>query len=297
MLFKDWFDEFYDVYCVGVIAYDCHRDYWYINRNHFACIADMELSAIRPIDVQRVVKSTISYSSDRQRRTYFLLKRVFREAVVNDLIEKNPADFVKPPKRIRKDVSCFKVEHLEQLFDDDSRFSRMFQFDLWTGLRRGELLALTWSNIYVPDRYLTVCQTLVRTSEGDIIVPTTKSRCDRVVPLHDKAVSLLEQIRTFDSSDGFLFRNSDGSPLKLRQYNRIYCKYYRQQLEKYPDLPYYTPHNLRHSYATYMLQSGADIETLRALLGHVDITTTQRYVHSNLNQMYSATDNLKFGKL
>lgn len=298
MLFKDWFAEFYDVYCVDVIAYDCHRDYWYINQKHFSCISDMELSAIRPIDVQRVVKSTMGYSSDRQRRTYFLLKRVLREAVVNDLIEKNPADFVKPPKRIRKDVSCFKVEHLEQLFDDDSQYSRMFQFDLWTGLRRGELLALTWSNVHVPDRYLTVCQTLVRTSDGDIIVPTTKSRCDRVVPLHDKAVSLLEQIKMLDSSDdGFLFRNSDGLPLKLRQYNRIYCKYYKQQRKKYPDLPYYTPHNLRHSYATYMLQSGADIETLRALLGHVDITTTQRYVHSNLNQMYTATSNLKFGKL
>ena len=297
MLFKDWFGEFYEVYCVDVIAYDCHRDYWYINQKHFSCIADMELSAIRPIDVQRVVKSTMSYSSDRQRRAYFLLKRVLREAIVNDLIEKNPADYVKPPKRIRKDVSCFKVEHLEQLFDDDSRYSRMFQFDLWTGLRRGELLALTWSNVHVPDKYLTVCQTLVHTSEGDTIIPTTKSRCDRVVPLHDKAVALLMQIKTFDSSEGFLFRNSDGSPLKLRQYNRIYFKYYKQQLEKYPDLPYYTPHNLRHSYATYMLQSGADIETLRALLGHVDITTTQRYVHSNLNQMYNATNNLKFGKL
>ncbi|MDE6665621.1 MAG: site-specific integrase, partial [Ruminococcus sp.] len=243
------------------------------------------------------IKSSMIDSSDRQRRTYFLLKRVLREAVVNDLIEKNPAEFVKPPKRIRKDVSCFKVEHLEKLFDDDSRYSRMFQFDLWTGLRRGELLALTWSNVHVLDRYLTVCQTLVHTSDGDIIVPTTKSRCDRVVPLHDKAIFLLEQIKMYDSSDGFLFRNSDGSPLKLRHYNRIYKRYYEKQKKKYPDLPYYTPHNLRHSYATYMLQSGADIETLRALLGHVDITTTQRYVHSNLNQMYTATNNLKFGKL
>ncbi|MDE6833131.1 MAG: site-specific integrase, partial [Ruminococcus sp.] len=196
-----------------------------------------------------------------------------------------------------KDVSCFQIEHLEKLFDDDSKYCRMFQFDLWTGLRRGELLALHWNNIHVPEKYITVCQTLVRTADGDVIISTTKSRCDRVVPLHDKAVSLLGQIKALDSADGFLFCNPDGTPLKLRQYNRIYCKYYVHQHEKYPDLPYYTPHNLRHSYATYMLQSGADIETLRALLGHVDITTTQRYVHSNLNQMYKATDNLKFGNL
>lgn len=258
----------------------------------------MELSSIRPIDIQRVVKSTMVDSSERQRRAYFLIKRVLREAVVNDLIEKNPADYIRPPKKVRKDVSCFQIEHLEQLFDDDSPQCRMFQFELWTGLRRGELLALTWTNIHIPEKYLTVCQTLVRTSEGDIIVHTTKSRRDRVVPLHDKAVALLNQIRLLDGSEcGFLFHNADGSPLKLRQYNRIYCHYYAKQREKYPDLPYYTPHNLRHSYATYLLQSGADIETLRALLGHVDISTTQRYVHSNLNQMYNATDNLKFGNL
>ena len=297
MLFRDWFKEYYEVYCDGVKSHDYCVDIKCINKKHFRCISDMELSAIRPIDVQRVIKSTMVDSSERQRRTYFLLKRVLREAVVNDLIEKNPAEYVKPPKRIRKDVSCFQIEHLEQLFDDDSKYSRMFQFDLWTGLRRGELLALTWTNVHVPERYITVCQTLVHTADGDVIISTTKSRCDRVVPLHHKAIALLQQIKLLDSSDGFLFRNADGEPIKLRQYNRIYCNYYAQQREKYPDLPYYTPHNLRHSYATYMLQSGADIETLRALLGHVDITTTQRYVHSNLNQMYNATNNLKFGNL
>lgn len=297
MLFKDWFNEYYDVYCDGVHSHDYCVDIKCINKYLFVCISDMELSSIRPIDVQRVMKSATVYSSERQYRTYSLIKRILREAVVNDLIEKNPADYIRPPKRIRKNVSCFQVEHLEKLFDDDSKYCRMFQLDLWTGLRRGELLALHWDNIHVPEKYITVCQTLVHTAGGDSIVSTTKSRCDRVVPLHDKAVSLLGQIKLLDSPDGFLFCNSDGKPLKLRQYNRIYCKYYLQQREKYPDLPYYTPHNLRHSYATYMIQSGADIETLRALLGHVDIATTQRYVHSNLNQMYKATDNLKFGNL
>lgn len=70
--------------------------------------------------------------------------------------------------------------------------------------------------------------------------------------------------------------------------------FYEQQKTKYPDLQYLTPHKLRHSYATYLIQCGADIETLRALLGHVDITTTQRYVHSNFNQMCKAVNNLKF---
>lgn len=297
MLFKDWFEKYYDAYCVDVITYDCHRDYYYINRQHFNSIALMELEEIKPIDVQLCVKTTMTYSSDRQRRAYFLLKRVLREVVVNGLIEKNLAECVKPPKRIKKDATCFRVENLEQLFDAESKVCRMFQFDLWTGLRRGELLALDWSNIDFSQNVIHVCQTVVKTRSGDAVLPTTKSRRDRVVPLHRKAIELLHQIHELDSSEGFLFRNLDGTRLKLRQYNNIYRKFYQEQLKKYPDLPYFSPHNLRHSYATYMLQSGADLETLRALLGHVDITTTQRYVHSNLQQMYRATDNLKFGNL
>lgn len=297
MLFKDWFEKYYDAYCVGVVAYDCHRDYYYINRNHFSSIADKDLRDIKPIDVQLCVKSTMQYSSDRQRRTYFLLKRVLREAVVNGYLDKNPADCVKPPRKIKKDVTCFRVDNLEQLFDCNTRLSRMFQFDLWTGLRRGELLALTWDNVDLSQCVLHICQTLVKTQWGDQVLPTTKSRRDRVVPLHRKAVQLLHDIRCFDSSEGFLFRNLDGSPVKLRQYNRLFNQLYQKQLKKYPGLPYYSPHNLRHSYATYMLQSGADLETLRALLGHVDISTTQRYVHSNMQQMYIATENLKIGNL
>ena len=257
----------------------------------------MELVDIKPIDIQLCVKTTKDYSSHSQRRTYCLLKRVLREAVVNGYLDRNPAELVKPPKRIKKAVSCFRVENLEQLFDADNRLSRMFQFDLWTGLRRGELLALTWSNIDRPRNVIIVAQTLVKTRYGDRVVLTTKSRKDRIVPLHRKANDLLDKIYRLDSSEGFLFKNPDGTPVQLRQYNRLFQRYYEQQKEKYPELPYYSPHNLRHSYATYMLQSGADLETLRALLGHSDITTTQRYVHSNLAQMYLATELLKIGDL
>lgn len=59
-------------------------------------------------------------------------------------------------------------------------------------------------------------------------------------------------------------------------------------------MPYISPHKLRHTYATYLLQSGADIETARRMLGHSNISTTSIYVHSTFEQMQKAANNLKF---
>ena len=126
MIFKEWFEMFYNAYCVDVIAYDCYKDYYYINQKHFGYIADMELLSVKPIDIQNCLKSTLSYSNDRQRRSYFLLKRVFREAIVNGYCDKNPCDYIKPPKRIKKEAEYFSPDNLVHLFDDDSRVCRMF---------------------------------------------------------------------------------------------------------------------------------------------------------------------------
>lgn len=294
MKFKDWFLQYHNAYCVDVITYVKQREYWYINEKHFYPIADMELSEIKPIDIQKCIKTTKGYCSERQRDTFFLLRRVLQEAIYNGLLDSNPAQYIKPPKRIHKYADTFETKQIQMLFDGDSKLSRMFEFDLWTGLRRGELLALSWENIDLENKTLRVCQTLVKTANGDEIIHTTKSRRERVIPIADKAVELLHLIKKYDSTDGFLFTSERGLPISLRNYNRLYHKYFAGQQEKHPELQYLSPHKLRHSYATYMLYCGADIETLRALLGHVDIATTQRYIHSNFSQMQTATANLRF---
>lgn len=295
MTFKEWFELYHKAYCEDVISFDKAQDYKYIVNNCFYPLFEMELDSIKPIDIRLVLKNTLKYSSDRQRTAYFLLKRIFREAQVNEYCSGNPVTPITPPKRIRKEAKFFEPEMLEFLFDDDSKLCRMFKLDLWTGLRRGELLALNWENIDLNRKYIRVCQTIVHTKEGDKLQGTTKSRNDRLVPLHPIALDILEQIKKLDNSDGFLFCYEGTDKLiTLRHFNRYYERFYRQQKEKHPELVYLSPHKLRHSYATYLIQSGADIETLRALLGHVDIMTTQRYVHSNLQQMQRAVAKLRF---
>lgn len=91
-----------------------------------------------------------------------------------------------------------------------------------------------------------------------------------------------------------MFHNEQGEPLSFTVYHTHYKKFFKERQEKYPSIPYISPHKLRHTYATYILQSGGDIETLRCMLGHSSISTTAIYVHSSFEQMRAAAEHLNF---
>lgn len=295
MKFSEWFEIFFDTYCKDNLAYDCQNEYRIIYNKHYPSLYEMELSDIKPLHIQQCLNTAHEYSRSRQRKVYFLLHRVFEQAIANDYAEHNPVKRVNAPKKIKKNPAILEPEQIEQLFDTDNAVSRMLMLEMWTGLRRGELLALEWKNINLAKGYITVCQTLVAVKGGQVIRNTTKTNKDRIVPLCEQSVKILNDIRTKDSSEGFLFKaKGSEQPLKLRSYHDRYKQFFSEQQMKHPDLPYVTPHKLRHTYASYMLQNGADIETVRMLLGHSDITTTQIYIHSNYRQMQEATNKLKF---
>ena len=119
MLFNEWFKIYYDVYCKDVLSYTCYEEYGIINRKHFDIIADMELTEVKPLHIQQVMKTTTEYSIHRQRRVYFLLHRIFEQAIFNDYAVNNPVDKIKPPKKIKKNVEIYTLKQLQKFFDND----------------------------------------------------------------------------------------------------------------------------------------------------------------------------------
>ena len=150
------------------------------------------------------------------------------------------------------------------------------------------------SSVDFENKLLYICKTLVNTASGCEIHNTTKSRKDRVIPLNDRAIQILLEVKEKDTQEGLIFLTEQGNSISLRNYNKLYHKFFNKQKEKHPELDYRSAHKLRHSFATHVLKSGADIDTTRELLGHADIATTQRYIHSDLNQMRLATNKLHF---
>jgi integrase/recombinase XerC len=123
--------------------------------------------------------------------------------------------------------------------------------------------------------------------ENGMVRVTGKGEKERIVPLGDGAVrrlsAYLARRQEFDPDAGenALFLGVRGRALARRQANRIL-----EKLSRLAGLPgQASPHTLRHSYATHLLEAGADLRSVQELLGHERLTTTQRYTHLNITQV------------
>lgn len=111
-----------------------------------------------------------------------------------------------------------------------------------------------------------------------------KGRKERICPLWSETASALHQIMRMGTAEGFLFRNSRGSPLTRDGAAYLLRKYVRVAAQQVPALRKrrVSPHVMRHSCAVALLQAGIDVSVIRDYLGHASVATTSRYITTNL---------------
>ncbi len=150
----------------------------------------------------------------------------------------------------------------------------MLTLILHTGLRRGEAFSLTWSNVDLRNNEIVV--------RGE----TAKSGRTRTVPLNATARNVLQAWRNQSTGDSFVFPSPRGGG-RLDNIKRSWAGVLREA-----DIEGPTLHTLRHTFASRTLARGADIQTVKELLGHEDIKTTAIYLHSSKDQQRAAVENL-----
>ncbi len=147
-----------------------------------------------------------------------------------------------------------------------------------SGLRIGEIVAINLEDIDFVDRLIRV--------QG-------KGRKERVVPIGSKAAAAIKEYLKVSSGSGD-DHGGMGSPLFLNRYGkRITTRGVHRIVEKYKKLSALwgiTPHSLRHSFATHMLEGGADLRSVQEMLGHVSLCTTQRYTHVSMDRLMEVYD-------
>lgn len=198
-------------------------------------------------------------------------------------VQQNPARLAETPRQSRKVPAFLTVDDARRLVDhplDPDAPLTVRDVAMWevlwgSGLRVSELAGLDLRNV-------DVCEGWVRV--------LGKGRKEREVPLTPAAADAIREWMKLrrelldlavEPDDQALFLNARGGRLSARSVRRLLD---RAQVER-GTVGHVSPHGLRHSFATHMLDGGADLRSIQELLGHASLRTTERYTHTSLEQL------------
>jgi integrase/recombinase XerC len=207
------------------------------------------------------------------------IRSLFRYLAREGQITRNPGEAVRGPKQERKLPSVLTADDAKRLMDDcirprSLRDQALLETLYSSGARVSEVVNLNLDDVDLHEGVATVLG---------------KGRKERIVPLGTHAVKALEAYRRSlpaGTVSGPLFRNQRGGRLTTRSVERLVAKAARDL----PNFPSLSPHGLRHSFATHLLDGGVDLRAIQELLGHVSVSTTQRYTHVALDRIMEAYD-------
>ena len=207
-------------------------------------------------------------------RLHNMLHKALDDAVKEHLIPKNPTAGTKPPKKPKPELQILNEEQLERFMDaikDDIMWHDLFYTELTTGLRRGELCGLKWTDFDEREGTLKINRSVSHDKKDGIIEGETKTgQGKRVIILPQSTFDLLKE-RKLKSHSEWIFDN----PLKSERPVSPCSAYNRMKvILKKANLPNIRFHDLRHTFATTALANGMDVKTLSSIIGHVSSETT-----------------------
>lgn len=251
-------------------------DWYRIEANMKPFFGSLELQSITPLIIERYRSGRLEKGISRSsiNREITIMKRMFNLAIDWGLADSNP--FVKVKLFSEKDTQKERILELEEearLFEVAPDYLKpILLMALHTGMRRGEILNLRWKQVDFEKRLVTVL--------------LTKSGKNRLIPLNDVLMADLARLKASQCKGELVFAN----PRTGLPYTEV-KKSFKGACKKVgiTDLRF---HDLRHTFATRLIQAGVDIITVKELLGHYSIRMTQRYTHSNQFQKKMAVDRL-----
>lgn len=243
----------------------------------FAVLQNLEPEDIKSQDLQLLLKqfTDLEIAPTTQRRMISGWRMFFHMLVIEDAIKESPADLLDLPIRphhLPDVLNDDEVTLIQQTFDrstpDGERNYTIVEVLYGCGLRVSELVNLKLSNIYVDEQYLQVI------GKGDK---------ERWVPINERALELMlsyihnvrSHMPVMSGEDKYVFLNRRGHHLTRQMVfimlrNAVAAAGIKKKV---------SPHSLRHSFATELVENGADLRAVQEMLGHESISTTEIYTH------------------
>ena len=250
---------------------------------------------VKDIDHLTIREWMAALHADNRKKTSIARKlaslRTFFQFLVREGIqENNPAKLVATPKVERKLPNHLSMEDAVRFIESPDlendlgrRDRAILEFLYATGMRVGELTSLNLKDIDFREKLVRV---------------TGKRKKQRILPFGEPALQSLmfylnESRPTFlnncpptERDEQAVFLNYQGTRITTRSVGRMVDKYIKQVA----DIHAISPHSLRHSFATHLLDSGADLRDIQELLGHVRLSTTQIYTHVSMEKLIEVYD-------
>ena len=222
------------------------------------------------------------------RNIHQMIGSAYNLAMEQKLVSKNPTQGCALPKVEHKEMKTLTSDQLSTFFQEarDSGVFALYYIDLTTGLRRGELLGLKWSDIDLEKGDLRVQRQIGRINGKIIEMPLKTKNAYRTLPLSADAIDVLVQQRRKTGNSEWVFPSPSGGPMSpdsvLHMLHRVL---------KRAGLPKVRFHDLRHTFATLSLKSGVDVKTLSGALGHYSAGfTLNTYAHVTAQMKQDAAD-------
>ena len=240
---------------------------------------DIDYSDIDTIIIREFVEYlyNLGISSYSQARIISGIKSFFNYLLIEEKIKINPTELIESPKLDKKLPDTLNIEDIEKILlsiELDSfegvRNRAIIETLYSCGLRVSELINLSYQNLYLDIGFVKVI---------------CKASKERLVPIGSAAIKYIKiysdqhrkNIKIKSGNEGFLFLNRRGSKISRNMIFIIIQKISKKiNLEKK-----ISPHTFRHSFATHMIEGGADLRAVQEMLGHESITTTEIYTHLN----------------
>ena len=294
MTLGEWLDKWLDEYMLFTIKERTLEGYRkMINNQIKPHIGNRQLAYLATADIQRFYNKIKKegrlkthpihgneLANTMVRKVHMVLHQALDVAVKERLIVRNPTNGTTIPKKIRTEKQVLNDEQLGIFLNaikQEPYWYDFFYVEIMTGLRRGEICGLKWSDISFLDGTLSVKRSVSSKAGGGVTVGDTKTGAGvRTIVMPPSVATVLQKKQTTAVSQ-WVFPNFENSALPLNP-TAAYDKLKR--ILKRAELPLIRFHDLRHTFATHAIQGGVDAKTLAGLLGHTDASfTLDTYTH------------------
>ena len=237
-------------------------------------------------------KTNPGLSSSTIRGTHRMLHLDLDRAMKERLILRNPAEDCIVPKLEKQEMKILPPEDMKAYLNAAEKHGVlvMFYLELVTGMRKGELTALLWSDLNVEHRTISVSKQAGWNGEGALEIRRPKTENSiREISIPQTAVDLLLEEHSKHPNNPYLFP----SPKTGGMYHPDSIVNLHKKILKDAGLPHIRFHDLRHTFATVALQNGVDVKTVSNMLGHYDAGFTLRtYTHATRQMQESAAEKM-----